>query len=73
MTPISRARAEMIARSHAGEQCGEYSYKKLSVKAATPEQERSLSEAWHATMTCGVCGLVAEMGIDAEGDIVYVG
>jgi hypothetical protein len=22
---------------------------------------------------CGVCGLIAEMGIDAEGDIVYVG
>ena len=63
----------MIARSHACEQCGEYSYKKLTVKAATPEQERSLSEAWHATLTCGVCGLVAEMGIDAEGDIVYVG
>jgi transcription elongation factor Elf1 len=70
---ISQARAEMIARSHACEQCGEYSYKKLTVKAATPDQERSLSEAWHATLTCGVCGLVAEMGIDAEGDIVYVG
>jgi transcription elongation factor Elf1 len=70
---ISRERAEMIARSHACEQCGEYSYKKLTVRAATPEQERSLSEAWHATLTCGVCGLVAEMGIDAEGDIVYVG
>ena len=73
MARISQARAEMIARAHACEQCGEYSYKKLTVKAASPDMERSLSEAWHATKVCGVCGLVAEMGIDAEGDIVYVG
>lgn len=73
MQRISQARAEMIARAHPCEQCGEYSYKKLTVKPATPEQERSLSEAWHAVKICGVCGLIAEMGIDAEGDIVYVG
>ena len=27
---------------------------------------------WHAVLICGVCGMHQEMGIDAEGDIVYV-
>lgn len=73
MTPISQSRAEMIARSYACEQCGEYSYKKLTVKAASPEHEQSLEVVWHAVKVCGVCGLTAEMGIAADGDIVYVG
>jgi transcription elongation factor Elf1 len=70
---ITRERAERIARAHACENCGEYSYKKMSVKPATDVHYKELNEVWHATKVCGVCGLHQEMGIDAEGDIVYVG
>jgi hypothetical protein len=31
-----------------------------------------LKVAWQAVKTCGVCGLQQEMGLDAEGDVVYV-
>lgn len=72
MAKITRERAERIARAHACENCGEYSYKKLTVKPATPEQRRELKEAWHATKTCGVCGMIQDLGIDDEGEIVYV-
>ena len=30
-----------------------------------------VGEAWHAVKICGVCGHEQELGIDAEGDIVY--
>ena len=73
MATITRERAERIARSHACEQCGEYSYRKLMVKPATPEQQKEFAEVWHAVMVCGVCGMQQEMGIDDDGDIVYVG
>lgn len=69
---ISKERAERIAKGHACEHCGEYSYKKLSIKAPTPTQRNELKESWHAIKTCGVCGLEQEMGIDADGDILYV-
>ncbi|MDQ6888324.1 MAG: hypothetical protein M3068_13715 [Gemmatimonadota bacterium] len=69
---ITKERAERIARAHACEQCGEYSYKKLTVKPSTLEQRADLKELWHATKTCGVCGMQHEMGIDAEGEIIYV-
>ena len=69
---ITRDRAERIARAHACENCGEYSYKKLVVKPATDAQQKDFGEAWHAVKTCGVCGMEQEMGIDAEGEIVYV-
>jgi transcription elongation factor Elf1 len=69
---ITRDRAERIARAHACENCGEYSYKKLSVRAATPFERKELKEAWHATKDCGVCGAHLEMGIDETGEIVYV-
>jgi transcription elongation factor Elf1 len=70
---IKRDRAERIARAHACENCGEYSYKKLAVREASAEHRKEFGEVWHAVMECGVCGLRQEMGIDAEGDIVYVG
>ena len=73
MAKITRQRAELIAKAHACENCGEYSYKKLSVKPARRENQREFGEAWHAVKVCGVCGMEQEMGIDAEGDIVYVG
>ena len=72
MDKITRERAEKIARAHACESCGEYSYKKLTVKAATKANRSELNEAWVARKTCGVCGLQAEMGIDEEGEIVWV-
>ena len=70
--PISFARAERVAPAHACENCGEYSYKKLIVKPATRAQAKATGEAWHALKICGICGLEAEMGIDAEGEVVSV-
>lgn len=69
---ITRERAERIARAHACEHCQEYSYKKLVVKPSSPANKAEFNEIWHALKVCGVCGLQQEMGIDAEGDIVYV-
>ena len=69
---ITKARAERIARAHACQRCGEYSYKKLVVKEAPASHAEELSVAWIATLVCGVCGLTQELGIDAEGDVVYV-
>jgi transcription elongation factor Elf1 len=68
---ISRERAERIARAHACERCGEYSYKKVSVKPASAATTE-LGETWHAVLVCGVCGRHQELGIDDEGEIVYV-
>ncbi|NUQ19746.1 MAG: hypothetical protein HOQ09_02185 [Gemmatimonadaceae bacterium] len=72
MEPITRERAERIVRAHACERCGEYSYKKLVVKPAN-EAQREVGATWHAVKICGVCGLEQELGLDAEGDIVYLG
>lgn len=71
MTQISQERAERIARGHACDHCGEYSFKTLKVKPATEFNREALGEVWHITKTCGVCGMHHEIGIDAEGDIVY--
>jgi len=72
LAKITRERAVRIAKAHACENCGEYSYKKLTVKPASREQQRELNEAWHAVKVCGVCGMQQELGIDDEGEIVYV-
>jgi hypothetical protein len=69
---ITRERAERIARAHACEHCQEYSFKKMVVKPASPAHKAEFNEVWHAVKVCGVSGLQQEMGIDAEGDIVYV-
>ena len=69
---ITRERAERIARAHACEHCQEYSFKKLVVKPSSPAHKAEFNEIWHASKTCGVCGLQQELGIDAEGDILYV-
>jgi len=53
--------------------CGEYSFKKVSVKRASEAHLAALNEVWHAVRVCGVCGTQQEMGIDGEGDIVYEG
>lgn len=72
MSRITQERAERIAKSHACENCGEYSYKKLKVKAAPRTTGEQSNVAWIANKTCGVCGMEHEMGIDAEGEVVYV-
>jgi hypothetical protein len=70
---ISLERAERIAKAHACDNCGEYSFKKLKVKPAAESHNKALGEVWHVTKVCGVCGMHMEIGIDAEGDIVYSG
>ena len=69
---ISLERAERIARAHACSRCGEYNYRKFSVKESSSEHKKELDEAWHAYLVCGVCGLHQELGIDSDGDVVYV-
>ena len=73
MAKITRERAERIAKAHACENCGEYSYKRVVVKPASASQREALKILWQATKVCGVCGAEQEMGIDAAGDIVFVG
>jgi transcription elongation factor Elf1 len=68
---ITRERAERIAKAHACENCGEYTYKRVSVKPATKRQQETLGIAWTAEKICGVCDAHLEMGINDEGDIVY--
>lgn len=71
--PITLARAERIARSHACEQCQEYSFKKIVVKPADEAQVAALRAIWLVHRICGVCGLETEMGLDDDGDIVFLG
>jgi transcription elongation factor Elf1 len=71
LASITRERAERIARAHACEKCGEYTYKKLVVKPAPDSVRTELQAIWIATKTCGVCGLQQELGIDEDGDIVF--
>ncbi len=70
---ITRQRAERIARGHACITCQEYSYKKLAVRPASPEQRTELGVVWQVVAVCGICGTHQELGIDAEGDIVSAG
>lgn len=69
---ISRERAELVAKAHACERCGEYSYRQVRVKRASAAQAEELEVAWVATKTCGICSAHQELGIDDNGDIVYV-
>ena len=69
--PITKERAERIAKSHACESCGEYTYKKLAVRPAPENLREELGVAWQAIKVCGVCGAQQEMGIDEDGDVIY--
>lgn len=69
---ITKERAEKVAKAHACEHCGEYSYKKLTIKPAAPSHQKEFGEVWHCTKICGVCGMEMDLGIDGEGEIVYV-
>ena len=71
MAAVTRERAERIARAHACENCGEYTYKKLVVKPASDAIRAELHAVWIATKICGVCELQQELGIDEEGDVVF--
>jgi transcription elongation factor Elf1 len=73
LAKITRERAERIAKAHACENCGEYSYKRVTVRPASASQKEALAVAWHATKVCGVCGVEQELGIDDQGEIVFVG
>ena len=73
MASITQARAERIARGHPCPKCGEYSFKKLKVKRASKSHQQAIGEVWHASKVCGVCGTLDEIGLDAEGEIVYGG
>ena len=69
---ITESRALMIARSHHCVRCQEYSYKRAFVKPASEQLRKELGEEWHATLLCGVCGLQQELGLDGDGDVLYV-
>jgi hypothetical protein len=68
---ITRDRAERIAKAHACANCGEYSYKRLVVRPATDALRAELGEEWHVVKVCGVCGHGEELGLDADGDVIY--
>lgn len=71
MTSINRERAERIAKSQPCSNCGEYSYKKSTVKPATESQREALEVAWVVQQVCGVCDAHQELGIADDGDVVY--
>jgi transcription elongation factor Elf1 len=70
---ITRERADRIARAHACIGCQEYTYRKVSIARAGVQHGAVLDEKWHATLTCGVCGIRQELGLSADGDVLYVG
>ena len=70
---ISRERDEFIARALACEHCQERNFKKLAVKPAPDSHMKELQAAWVVRRVCGVCGLESELGLDADGDVVFLG
>lgn len=70
---ISQDRAGKVARGHACAHCLEYSFKKVAVKRAPATHQDDLKTYWIVNRVCGVCGLDQELGIDADGEIVYGG
>jgi len=34
---------------------------------------KELQAAWVVRRVCGVCGLESELGLDADGDVVFLG
>lgn len=69
---ISRERAEIIARAHACISCQEYTYRKITLREPSAALKQEFGEVWHAVLICGVCGLHQELGIDDDGDVLYV-
>lgn len=73
MAEITRERAERIARSHACENCKEYSYRRVTAKPASDAHKAEFNVQWNVVAICGICGMQNEIGIDEDGDIVYAG
>ena len=73
MAAITKERALKIAKAHACSSCKEYSYRKLSVRAATEAIQKETGAVWIASKTCGVCSYTEEIGIAEDGDVVYEG
>lgn len=71
MAAITRERAELIAKAQACSNCNEYSFRKISVKPASSEMKKELEVEWVASRLCGVCKHLTEIGIAADGDVVY--
>ena len=69
--PISRERAERIARAHACPACLEYTWRKVSIREPSVALRAELKVAWTAALVCGVCGHHVELGIEEDGDIAY--
>lgn len=72
MKRITEERAERIAKAHACQNCGEYTFKRVSVKPAPRDREESEGVAWLAEKVCGVCSAENELGIAPDGAIIYV-
>lgn len=73
MAKLSKERALRIARAHACSHCQEYTYRRLTVKAAPAAIRDELGAVWIATKSCGVCEHREEIGIAEDGDVVYSG
>ena len=71
MVTITRERAERIARAHACSQCQEYTFRKLKVKVAPKSIQEELGAVWIVVRVCGVCKHEGEIGLQADGDIVF--
>ncbi len=69
---LSKERAERIARAHACIGCREYTWRRITIRDPSPGLREEFGEVWHATLVCGVCDLHQELGIDDDGDVVYV-
>jgi cytochrome c551/c552 len=72
-SPVSQERAERIARSHACVRCAEYSWKRVKLRLADAAAREAHGAVWQAELVCGVCDTWQEIGIAADGDIVYAG
>lgn len=70
---ISRERAEFIARAQSCDHCQERNFKKLTVKPAPESHMKELQAVWVVRRVCGVCGMESELGLDADGDVVFLG
>jgi hypothetical protein len=68
--PVTRERAERIARATPCPRCREYTWKRVKLRDGT---DPAVGAAFTAEMTCGVCGALVHLGIDDDGDLLYVG
>jgi hypothetical protein len=70
--PVTRERADRIARATACPRCREYTWKRVRLRDADPG-DRHVGAAWSVELTCGVCDKLVQLAIDDDGDVVYIG